>query len=220
VTSPSGSVGSLNDPDAVRKQYTDETGLVARASLYAETTGPFAGDVAFDAVAEAVPARVLEVGCGTGWFAARVRRELAAEVVAIDQSPRMVELARAQGLDARVGDVQDLPFDDGEFDVVVCNWTLYHLQDLERGLAEIARVLRPGGRFAVSDVIADPDMDAATRADMQQWTGCVAGALTADEFRAALADAGMIDVEIRPTHRVHTHAASAIVRARKPEAGR
>ena len=51
-------------------------------------------------------------------------------------------------------------------------------------LAEAARVLRPGGRFAVSDVIADPDMDDATRADMQQWTGCVAGALTRDEFDA------------------------------------
>jgi hypothetical protein len=65
-------------------------------------------------------------------------------------------------------------------------------------------------------VIADADMDAATRADMQQWTGCVAGALTRDEFERALADAGLTDVEIRDTHRVHEHASSAIVRARKP----
>ena len=77
-------------------------------------------------------------------------------------------------------------------------------------------MLRPGGRFAVSDVIADAGMDEATRADMQQWTGCIAGALTEDAFRAALAAAGLVDVEIRPTHRVHTHAGSAIVRARKP----
>ena len=77
-------------------------------------------------------------------------------------------------------------------------------------------MLRPGGRFAVSDVIADPDMDAATRADMQQWTGCIAGALTRDEFERALADAGLEDIEIRETHRVHEHAGSAIVRARKP----
>ena len=77
-------------------------------------------------------------------------------------------------------------------------------------------MLRPGGRFAVSDVIADPGMDEATRADMAAYTGCVAGALTEDEFRDALAAAGLTDVEIRPTHRVHAHAASAIVRARKP----
>ena len=77
-------------------------------------------------------------------------------------------------------------------------------------------MLRPGGRFAVSDVIADPDMDEATRADMQQWTGCIAGALTRAEFEAMLADAGLVDLEIRETHRVHEYAASAIVRARKP----
>jgi hypothetical protein len=67
-------------------------------------------------------------------------------------------------------------------------------------------------------VIADPDMDDATRADMAAWTGCVAGALTEPEFRAALAAAGLEDIEIRETHRVHAHAAAAIIRARKPAA--
>jgi arsenite methyltransferase len=65
-------------------------------------------------------------------------------------------------------------------------------------------------------VIADEGMDEAPRADMAQWTGCIAGALTEAEFRAAPADAGLVDVEIRPTHRAHEHAGSAIVRARKP----
>jgi arsenite methyltransferase len=85
-------------------------------------------------------------------------------------------------------------------------------------IAVAARVLRPGGGFAVSDVIADPGMDDATRADMQQWTGCIAGALTEEEFRSALSAAGLVDVEVRPTHRVHEYASSAIVRARKPGA--
>ena len=84
-------------------------------------------------------------------------------------------------------------------------------------LAEAARVLRPGGRFAVSDVIADPDMDAATRADMAAYTGCIAGAPTQAEFRDALAAAGLRPtLAIRETHRVHERAGSAIVRARKP----
>jgi hypothetical protein len=83
-------------------------------------------------------------------------------------------------------------------------------------LREVARVLRAGGRFAVSDVIADPGMDEATRSDMQQWTGCIAGALTRDEFESSLIAVGLVDVEIRETHRVHEHAAAAIVRAAKP----
>jgi arsenite methyltransferase len=66
-------------------------------------------------------------------------------------------------------------------------------------------------------VVADPEMDEATRADMEQWTGCVAGALTRAEFEHALADAGLTAIELHETHRVHEHATSAIVRARKPE---
>ena len=77
-------------------------------------------------------------------------------------------------------------------------------------------MLRPGGRIAVSDVIADPEMDEETRADMRQWTGCVAGALTREEFEATLRAAGFENIEITPTHRVHEHAAAAIVRASKP----
>ena len=77
-------------------------------------------------------------------------------------------------------------------------------------------MLKPGGRFAVSDVIADPDMDDATRNDMQQYVGCIAGALTHDEFVRHLGAAGLVDVEITETHRVHAHAGSAIIRARKP----
>jgi SAM-dependent methyltransferase len=137
----------LNDPDSVRDQYSSEVGLNARSSLYDEITGPAPAEVAFEAVAEVRPRRFLEVGCGAGEFAARVQEELGAHVIAVDQSERMVELALTASVDARVGDVQALPFADGEFDCAAANWMLYHVPDLDRGLSELARVLRPGGRL-------------------------------------------------------------------------
>ena len=86
--------------------------------------------------------------------------------------------------------------------------------DKARVISEAARVLRPGGRLAVSDVIAGENMDGATRADMSAWTGCIAGALSEPDFRAKLAAAGFEHIEIRETHRVYEHAGAAIIRAR------
>ena len=138
----------------------------------------------------------------------------------------MLELARANAAEAGVenvdfvkGYIEDIPLAEATVDVVISNCVINLAADKRKVLAEAARVLRPGGRFAVSDVIADPDMDEATRMDMQQWTGCVAGALTRAEFEQALAEAGLSDIELRETHRVHEHATSAIIRARKPEKG-
>jgi ubiquinone/menaquinone biosynthesis C-methylase UbiE len=137
----------------------------------------------------------------------------------------MLELARRNAEEAGAanaefvkGYLEEIPLPEASVDVVISNCVINLAADKRRVLAEAARVLRPGGRLAVSDVVADPDMDDATRADMQQWTGCIAGALTESEFRSALRDVGLVDVEIRPTHRVHAHAASAIVRARRPPA--
>lgn len=140
----------LNDPDIVRREYATESRFLVRRAAFANATGPSALDAVFDAVAEARPRRYLEVGCGPGEMAARVASELGAEVVALDISPRMVELTQALGVDARVGDVQELPFDDGSFDCAVAAWMLYHVPDLDRGLAELARVLRPGGRLVAA----------------------------------------------------------------------
>jgi hypothetical protein len=103
--------------------------------------------------------------------------------------------------------------------VIISNCVINLSGDKPRTIAEAARVLRPGGRFAVSDVIADPEMDDQTKADMAAWTGCISGALTEQEFRITLETAGFEAVEITPTHRVHEHATSAIIRARKPKAG-
>jgi SAM-dependent methyltransferase len=146
----------LNDPELVRRQYASEDGLaVRRDSQLRFREGPDAFDAAFAAVAKAEPRRVLEVGCGMGNFAERVARETTAEVVATDLSPRMVDVARERGLDARVADVQALPFADGDFDCAVANAMLYHVEDLDQALAELARVLEPGGQLVAVTIGAE-----------------------------------------------------------------
>ena len=143
-----------NDPEFVKRQYESEANLAARKAVYATSEGPSALDVAFDAVAEAAPSRVLEVGGGEGELAGRILSELGCELVGIEQSERMVEIQRAQGIDARLGDVQELSFGGEEFDVALAAWMLFHLPDLDRGLAELARVVKPGGRLvAVTNAI-------------------------------------------------------------------
>jgi SAM-dependent methyltransferase len=136
-----------NDPDVVAREYATETGLVGRRAAYRYSLGPDPRELTFQAVAEASPRRVLEVGPGTGDLAERIQNELEADVLAVDISERMVELTRARGIEAVVGDVQALPLPDESFDCAVAAWMLYHVPDVERGIAELARVLRPGGRL-------------------------------------------------------------------------
>lgn len=138
-------MSALNDPARVREEYASEDNLLGRRTAYRYATGPNAVETVFAAVAEVRPRRLLEVGCGPGELAARARDELGADVVAVDSSGRMVELARERGIDARVGDVQDLPFRDDEFDCAVAAWMLYHVPDVPRALGELSRVLEPGG---------------------------------------------------------------------------
>ena len=132
------------DREEVRREYASEERLLARASIYAGT-GLDANDALIDTVAVRNPDDVLEVGCGPGRLAERLRVECGIRVTAVDTSERMVALARARGIDARLGDVQTLAFGDASFDVVIAAWMLYHVADLDHGLREIARVLRPGG---------------------------------------------------------------------------
>jgi ubiquinone/menaquinone biosynthesis C-methylase UbiE len=96
---------------------------------------------------------LLEVGSGRGELAERIANELGARVVAVDQSERMVELTAARGVEAIVGQVEDLPFRDGVFDCAVAAWMLYHAQDVHQALRELRRVLRrrPPGRATSSE---------------------------------------------------------------------
>lgn len=137
----------LDDEALVREQYACEDNLRARQAIYDEYEGERAPDVVFEEIAALAPRRVLEVGGGPGELAERMMQELGAEVTFVDISPRMVELTRERGVDAQVGDVQELPFADGVFDTAVAAWMLYHVPNLDRALSELSRVLSPGGHL-------------------------------------------------------------------------
>jgi SAM-dependent methyltransferase len=168
---------------------------------------------------------VLDLGSGGGIDVLLSARRVgpAGKAYGLDMTDEMLALARQNQRQAGVenvewlrGQIESIPLPAETVDVVISNCVINLSGDKPAVLAEAARVLNPGGRFAVSDVIADEDMDDATRADMAEWTGCIAGALTRRQFEDALGAAGLAGVEIVETHRVHAKAGSAIIRARKP----
>jgi arsenite methyltransferase len=168
---------------------------------------------------------VLDLGCGGGIDVLLAAQQVGAtgRVSGLDVTTEMVELAQRNADEAGASNVEflqagieDLPLPSESVDVVISNCVINLSTDKPRVLTEAARVLRPGGRLAVADVVADPELDEATRRDMQWWTGCIAGALTRDDYLKLLEAAGLVDVSIIESHRVHRHAASAIIRARKP----
>jgi SAM-dependent methyltransferase len=211
----------------------DETSVFG-SSLYAESGEADADSAVNASLGCGVPTAVadlhegevvLDLGSGAGADVLISARRVGptGRAIGIDMTDEMLDLARRNATDAGVSNVEfrkgyleDLPLPDASVDVVISNCVINLSGDKPKVLAEAARVLKPGGRFAVSDVIADPDMDEQTKADMQSWTGCIAGALTEQEFHDALTAAGLQDAEFRQTHRVHEHAAAAIIRARKP----
>jgi arsenite methyltransferase len=168
---------------------------------------------------------VLDLGSGGGEdvfiSAARVGPE--GRVYGVDMTDEMLELARRKQGEAGIdnveflkGTIEDVPLPDDSVDVVISNCVINLSADKTAVFREAARVLRPGGRFAVTDIVADADMDEETRKDMAKWAGCLAGALTEGDFRGGLEGAGFVGVEFRETHRVNDQAASAIIRARMP----
>ncbi len=168
---------------------------------------------------------VLDLGSGGGIDVLLSARRVGptGKAYGLDMTDEMLELARKNAAEAEVenvefvkGTIEDIPLPDNSIDVVISNCVINLSGDKNQTLREAGRVLKPGGRFAVSDVIADEAMDDEIRHDMAEWTGCIAGALTEREFTEALNGAGFQNIEIQETHRVHGAAASAIVRAAMP----
>jgi arsenite methyltransferase len=211
-------------------------GAVFGASQYEEETLPQEAALASlgcgnpTAVAELHDGEtVLDLGSGGGLDVLLSAKRVGptGKAYGLDMTDEMLELARenqrktgAENMEFLKGTIEQIPLPDGSVDVIISNCVINLSADKPRVFREAARVLRPGGRFAVSDVVADPDMDQATRRDMQQWTGCIAGALTVADFERELVAAGLVEVAIQETHRVHEHAGSAIIRARKPDSAR
>jgi SAM-dependent methyltransferase len=124
----------------------------------------------------------------------------------LDMTDEMLALARENQRKAGVenveflkGEIEDIPLPDNSADVIISNCVINLSADKDRVLAEAFRVLRPGGRLAVSDVVVRGEMPAAIRRSVELWIGCVAGALDVEEYRDKLAKAGFEEVDLEPT---------------------
>jgi arsenite methyltransferase len=168
---------------------------------------------------------VLDLGSGGGIDVMLSARRVGStgRAYGLDMTDEMLDLARRTAAEAGIanaeflkGYIEEIPLPDDSVDVVISNCVINLSADKPRVFAEIARVLRPGGRVGVTDIVADDSLTAAERAERGSYVGCIAGAMSISEFRAALERSGLVDVEIEPTHDVADGMHSAIVRARKP----
>ena len=148
---------------------------------------------------------VLDLGSGGGIdaFLAAVRVGLTGRVIGVDMTPGMVELAnrnaREGGFDNvefRLGEIEDLPVDDGSIDTVISNCVINLSPDKSRVFKEAFRVLKPGGRITVSDITTEGALPEDVRNDPDAWTGCIAGAMDRNDYLATIREAGFRDVNV------------------------
>lgn len=161
------------------------------------------------ALAELHPGEtVLDLGSGGGIDVLLSARRVGptGKAYGLDMTEKMLELARRNQREAGVtnaeflqGEIERIPLPDASVDVVISNCVINLSGDKRRVLAEAFRVLRPGGRFAVSDVVVRGEVPPEVRRSMELWVGCVAGALEEEEFRTLLRETGFEEVEIEPT---------------------
>ena len=177
------------------------------------------------AVAELKPGEtILDLGSGAGIDVLLSAKRVGPSGFAygIDMTDEMLDLARkhqaeagATNVEFRKGTIEDIPLEDESVDVVISNCVINLSADKPAVLSEMYRVLRPGGRIGISDVIANDDLSSADRIERGSWVGCIAGALSFDEYRSGLEKVGFMDVSIEPTHDVAKDMHSAIIKATK-----
>ncbi|MEV6766146.1 arsenite methyltransferase [Streptomyces sp. NPDC051105] len=168
---------------------------------------------------------VLDLGSGGGIDVLLSARRVGptGRAYGLDMTEEMLALALANAEKAGAtnveflkGTIEAIPLPANTVDVVISNCVINLSTDKPSVFAETFRVLKPGGRIGVSDVVADDTLDAGQRAERGDYVGCIAGALSFAEYRRGLAAAGFTDIEITPTHSVADGMHSAIIRAAKP----
>jgi arsenite methyltransferase len=180
------------------------------------------------AVADLHPGeRVLDLGSGGGIDVLLSARRVGETGFAygVDMTDEMLELARANKAKAGLtnveflkGTIEDIPLPDASVDVVISNCVINLSTDKSAVIAEMFRVLTPGGRLGISDVVAEDHLTPADRAERGSYVGCIAGALSKAEYLEGLTASGFVDAEVRFTHQAASGMHSAIVRAVKPTA--
>ena len=169
--------------------------------------------------------RVLDLGSGGGIDVLLSARRVGPEGFAygVDMTDEMLDLARANAVRAgatnvefRKGTIEDLPLPDASVDVVISNCVVNLSTDKPAVLSEVYRVLVPGGRVGISDVVAEDHLTPEQRAERGSYVGCIAGALSRSEYLDGLAAAGFTDAEVTFTHEVADGMHGAVVRAHKP----
>jgi SAM-dependent methyltransferase len=151
---------------------------------------------------------VLDLGSGGGIDVLLSARRVGptGKAYGLDMTDEMLELARANAAKAGAtnveflkGEIEQIPLPDGSVDVIISNCVINLSGDKRRVLAEAFRVLKPGGRFAVSDIVVRGELPPAVRRSMDLWTGCIAGALGEEEFKSLLTEAGFEEPDVEPT---------------------
>ena len=152
---------------------------------------------------------VVDLGSGGGIDCFLAARKVGAEgrVIGVDMTSSMLEKARANrekigadNVEFRLGEIENLPIPDNTADVVISNCVINLSPDKGQALREAFRVVKPGGRLAVSDMVTNGVLPEALLSSMEAWAGCVAGALTKDTYIGLLEDAGFVDIELTPDY--------------------
>jgi arsenite methyltransferase len=200
--------GSCADPITSNLYEISDT-----ADLPAEAVAASLGCGNPTALAQLNPGEVvLDLGSGGGIDVLLSAKRVgpSGKVYGLDMTDEMLSLARENQRKAGVsnveflkGDLEDIPLPEASVDVIISNCVINLSTDKDQALREAFRVLKPGGRFAVSDVVVRGEVPAPVRKSIELWIGCVAGAMEESEYRARLSAAGFADIEIVPT-RVYT----------------